>query len=125
MGLIIFEIDVLVGGDEHDLLNRESQDKWLARVEDGEFDIVVLYPLCGSWSRASWANDDGPKPCRDRAQPWGFLCQEAHQQERAESGNEFIHFSIGAIRRAQQARTKGFVVRAVLEHPEDLGRMVK
>ena len=32
LGLIIFEIGVLVGGKEHDLLNRESQDKWLARV---------------------------------------------------------------------------------------------
>ena len=27
LGLIIFEIDVLVGGEEHDLFNRESQDK--------------------------------------------------------------------------------------------------
>ena len=125
LGLIIFEIDVLVGGYEHDLLNKESQEAWLARVEDGEFDIVVLPPPCGSGSKANWANDDGPKPCRDRAQPWGCPSQKAHQQRRADAGNEFIHFSIGAIRRAQLARSKGFVVRAVLEDPEDLGRMDK
>ena len=51
--------------------------------------------------------------------------QKVHQQRWADAGNEFIHFSIGAIRRAQLARTKGFVVRAVLEHPEDLGSMDK
>ena len=67
LGFIIFEIDVPVGVEENDLLNRESQAKWLARVEDGEFDIVALSPPCGSRSRANWANDDRPKPCRDQA----------------------------------------------------------
>ena len=97
----------------------------VGQIRSSEFDIVVLSPPCGSWSRANWANDDGPKPCRDQAQPWGFPSQKAHQQRRADAGNEFIHFSTVAIRRAQQVRTKGFVVRAVLEHPEDLGRMDK
>ena len=68
----MFEIDVLVGGKAHDLLDRHSQDQWLARVEAGEFDMLVLSPPCGSWSRANYANDDGPKPVRSRRYPWGI-----------------------------------------------------
>ena len=67
LGLTVFEVDVLIGGSEHDLLDREKQDQWLARLEDGDFDCIVLSPPCGTWSRANWANDDGPKPCRNRA----------------------------------------------------------
>ena len=43
-GLQVFEIDVLVGGSEHDLLDRTAQDAWLARLEAGEFDCIILSP---------------------------------------------------------------------------------
>ena len=46
-------------------------------------------------------------------------------QKRASAGNEFIHFSIRAIVVAQMAKKKGHMVRCILEHPEDLGRMHK
>ena len=86
MGLVIFEVDVLIGGAEHDLLDRAKQDVWLERLEDGEFDVIVLSPPCGTWSRANWANDDGPKPCRNRRHPWGIPNMRANAQLRAESG---------------------------------------
>ena len=93
-GLQVFEVDVLVGGSEHDLLDRVAQDAWLARLEAGEFDAIILSPPCGSWSRANWANEDGPAPCRSRKHPWGFPNLLGAQRRRAESGNEFVHFSI-------------------------------
>ena len=86
-GLIVYEVDVLVGGSEHDLLDRASQDAWLARIEDGDFDCNMLSPPCGSWSRANWANNDGPKPCRDRKHPWGIPHLRANAQRRAKTGN--------------------------------------
>ena len=43
-------------------------------------------------------------------------------RERAEKGNDFIHFTIRAIEAAICAReSSGRVVRLILEHPEDLG----
>ena len=48
IGLTVFEIDVMIGGSSHDLLDRESQDQWLARLGDGEFDVIILSPPCGS-----------------------------------------------------------------------------
>ena len=105
-GLVMFEIDVLVGGKAHDLLDRHSQDQWLALVESGEFDMLILSPPCGGWSRANYANDDGPKPVRSRRYPWGIPHLRLRQQKRAEDGNEFIHFSIRAVRAAQAAKRR-------------------
>ena len=70
-GLQIFEVDVLIGGSEHDLLDKSTQEDWLGRLEDCEFDCILVSPPCGSWSRANWANNDGPKPCRNRKFPMG------------------------------------------------------
>ena len=50
-GLRMEEIDIMIGGSAHDLLDAEKQANLLARIEDGEFDIVILSPPCGSWSR--------------------------------------------------------------------------
>ena len=79
------EIDVLVGGSEHDLLDKNSQDLWISSLEDGDFDVIILSPPCGTWSRANWANNDGPKPCRNRQHPWGDSMAEGDGAE--ESGD--------------------------------------
>ena len=87
VGLRVYEIDVLVGGSDHDLWDKQSQEAWLARVEQGEFVFIILSPPCGSWSRSNWANDDGPQPCRDRKHPWGLPNLRAGQQKRATAVN--------------------------------------
>ena len=52
-GLRVYEVDVLIGGSEHDLLDKETQESWLGRLEAGEFDCVLLSPPCGILSRAN------------------------------------------------------------------------
>ena len=69
IGLSVEEIDIAVGGSRHDLLDQTAQDEYLARIESGEFDFVLFSPPCGTWSRAQWANQLGPAPCRNRAHP--------------------------------------------------------
>ena len=90
VGLEMHEVDILVGGSEHDLMDKEMQAQWIARIESGEFDFAVFTPPCGTWSRANWANNTGPSPCRDRQHPWGLPGQLAPHRRRAEAGNEFI-----------------------------------
>ena len=121
VGLIMHEIDILVGGDEHDLMDKTAQEEWLNRVRGGEFDIVIFSPPCGTWSRANWANDAGPQPRRNRKHPWGLPGQLAHQRKRAQNGNAFVHVAIRGIDAAQAAKAQGFEVACLLEHPEDLG----
>ena len=123
MGLEVHDVDIHVGGTAHDLLDVSVQEEYIAQILAGEYDVVILSPPCGSWSRANWANDDGPPPCRDRFSPWGFAHNSAGQRRRAEAGNEFVHFSIRAIQTAALAKKRGCLVRCLLEHPEDLGRV--
>ena len=78
-GLEFHEIDIYVGGSEHDLMDSETQEAWISRIVAGEFDVIILSPPCGSWSRANWANNDGPQPCRDRRHPWGLPNMPKHQ----------------------------------------------
>ena len=120
---MVHEVDVLVGGSVHDLLDKEAQQAWLLQLEDGDVYCIILTPPCGSWRRANSANNGGPRPCRNRAHLWGLPNIRRGAQRRAEAGNEFIHFSIRAIVQAQVARKRGFLVRCILEHAEDLGRM--
>ena len=47
-GLILHEIDILVEGSEHDLIDEESQGKWINRVENGKSDVPICAPPCGS-----------------------------------------------------------------------------
>ena len=121
-GLQVFEVGVLIGGSEHDLLDKAIQDEWIGRLEDGEFDCVLLSPPCGTWSRANWANKLGPKPCRNRRWPWGIPHQKRSQQARAENGNEFINFPFGPSRRPRSAAVKVTWSGAFLNIPKTWAR---
>ena len=122
IGLRMYEGDILVGGSDHDLLDKASQDKWMARIESGDFDVVILSPPCGSWSRANYSDKPGPQPVRSREHPWGKPGLLHRDQLRARNGNEFVHFSIRAVVAAQSCKRRGRRVTTLWEHPEDLGR---
>ena len=83
----------MVGGKAHDLLSKTIQDEYITRIESGEYDICIYSPPCATWSRAQWANTEAPLPCRDKDHPWGFPGALAPQRNRADTGNEFIHFT--------------------------------
>ena len=72
IGLDVEEIDIQVGGAAHDLLDKEKQEELMGRIEAGEYDLLILSPPCGTWSRAKWSNHAEPSPVRDRQHPWGF-----------------------------------------------------
>ena len=125
-GLEVDEIDILVGGKQHDMLDSEAQEAIMARIAAGDYDIVVMSPPCATWSRARLSNHKGPGPVRDRDHPWGIphLRYEWMKKSAAE-GNVFIHFAIRTIATCQAAKRRGFRVMTILEHPEDLGRCPK
>lgn len=122
-GLEVDEIDILVGGSEHDLLSSDAQEAIMARISAGDYDIVILSPPCSTWSRARFSDKPGPGPVRNRQHPWGIPhLQHEWMKRHARDGNTFIHFSIRAIAAAQGCKRRGFRVMTLLEHPEDLGR---
>ena len=115
-GLEFWEVDILIHRKEDDMLDKDSQEKYLSKIESGYFDVQFLSPPCGSWSRANFSNDLPPQPCRDRQHPWGLPNQNRSQRGRAKRGNEFMHFSIRAIVAAQTASRRGFRTNSLWEH---------
>ena len=86
LGLFVEEIDIYNGGSSHDLLDTQVQAQLEARLRGGEFDVVILSPPCGTWSRANYSPKPGPKPCRSRQYPWGFPGQRVYPFFNQDSG---------------------------------------
>ena len=63
IGLLINEVDILVGGSDHDLLDKGAQERLLAEIGSGDYDVIILSPPCGTWSRANCSSQPGPKQC--------------------------------------------------------------
>ena len=119
MKVNIEEIDVLRGGKRHDLLSKTRQARLLARIEKGEFVLVVSSPPCGTFSRARHANTRGPRPARSRTFPRGFPWLRGKARMHVQEANTLVDFTVAALA-AQHLTTPGLTV---LEHPEDLGRV--
>ena len=81
--MILFDFDIHVSGS----LDGENQEDYSARIRAGKFDVIILFPPSSFWSRANWANNKGPPPCRDRFQFWGFADNKKGQRGRADRGN--------------------------------------
>ena len=121
-GLEFEEIDILFGGTEHDLLSKETQDNYISEIEECDFDVQILSPPCGKWSRENFADDKPPQPRRNRDHPWGLPDELQHQRNRAETGNKFIKFSIRALAAAKTAKARKRIIKLLSKHPEDFGR---
>ena len=122
-GLEVDEIDILVGGREHDLLDSSAQEAIMARIAAGDYDIVIMSPPCATWSRARHSGKPGPDPVRNKDHPWGIPHLKFEWMKKAaDTGNTFIHFAIRTITTCQSCKRRGFRVMTLVEHPEDLGR---
>eukprot|EP00435_Cladocopium_sp_Y103_P046025 s1206_g13.t1 len=82
-----------------DLSQPTVQRKWLALIDSGKVDALLVTPPCSTFSRASWANDDGPFPLRSSRCPRGFTWNSKLRKAKAELGNNLADFSFEAMRR--------------------------
>ena len=113
--------------DEWDILRDPSADlsspqAWegiFAKLESGYYDVLVISPPCGTYSRARHRTlgKGGPVPLRSRSYPWGFPWLSNANQAKVDTANFFVKQSLYAI--SLQIKASKFWL---LEHPEDLGR---
>ena len=89
--LCMTEIDLLRGGDTHDLSDPASAELWMQQVESHDFLLVT--PPCSSFSRAVWANGLGPRPVRSAHYPQGFPWLSEKGQAKATLGNTLVAFA--------------------------------
>ena len=113
------EIDTLRGKKKHNLLNFAIRDKIMNKESDGKFDVILASPPCGTFSRARHAQDNGPKPLRSARYPRGLPWLGGKALASVKNANTLVDFTAEILQ--AQLRTKGLIV---LEHPEDLGRLL-
>ena len=117
-----FEVDVeewdILNGPSFDLLSQTNRETLLAAIAGGYYDAVLMSPPCGTWSRAPWANQFGPRPLRSSSYPWGFPWLEGDRQGKVAASNSMVRLCIEVLGLIE---TKGLTVFFWLEHPEDLG----
>ena len=83
----------------------------------GHFQVIVASPPCSTFSRARWANRQGPRPLRSAAYPRGFLRLTASRRKELTTANGLVDFAVELLTIQKEQGRYG-----LLEHPEDLGR---
>ena len=97
---------------KHDLLDEGLQKLLLDRIAKGYYDAVLMSPPCGTWSRAPWANNHGPRPLH----PFGFPWLESWRRTKVDRSNSMIELCLQCITLCLK---HGLLF--LIEHPEDLG----
>ena len=119
--LDVAEIDVLNDPVSHDLMDEDKRLSYLQEIRNGEWHIVVVTPPCSTFSRAVFANTNGPRPVRNRDYPMGFPWLSGWLKSKCEVGNVLGLFAASALAAVTDAKRAGFFARGLMEFPEDLG----
>ena len=119
-GLILkmVEIDIIRNRKRGDLMNKQRRNYFLAQARRGAYDAIFTSPPCGTFSRARWANKEGPRPLRLARFPRGFPWLSGAQKQGVEEANVHVDFSTDMLR-IQFERNEDAI--GLMEHPEDLG----
>ena len=119
VALSVDAVDILRGREAHDLLQPALRVKFLKRIREGMYDLVLAAPPCNTFSRAVYHDSHGPAPVRSREHPWGLPDLPPHLQQKLEESNLLIRFTIDSVAAALACKVK--TVGVWIEFPEDLG----
>ena len=104
-----------------DLTKSTVRQKWMQRISRRGFFALLLTPPCSTFSRAVWANDQGPYPVRSHTFSRGFPWNSTARKQKAELGNSLADFIFEAFE--QQVKEEPGL--ALIENPENLGKTRK
>ncbi|CAL1141183.1 unnamed protein product [Cladocopium goreaui] len=115
--LNVREVDI-ERSESDDLSSAQLWEQLFAEIRDGKYDVIIMSPPCGTWSRVrfQWQLHPGPRPQRNKSWPWGFPWLSAAQRKKVDVANYFVSQTIQAAYIASAAGTF-----FLIEHPEDLG----
>ena len=116
--LVMREVDLLIHGSSDDILDDKVWNQVVDELKQGKYDTQILSPPCNGFTRAKWANNQGPAPLRSRRYQRGYPWLTGKQKETTVKENTLVDRSIQAIRAGAKSEA---ATRWLLEHPEDLG----
>ena len=95
--LVIHEVDIQ-RSRLHDLAKRDTQKIYLDDLRKGTYQILLTSPPCSTFTRAVWANFNGPRPIRSMIHPRGFAWLQKVKRNLAELGNCLADYSFEAMK---------------------------
>ena len=116
--LVMHEIDILRGGESHNLTNISIRKQWLEQAKTAQ--VVIATPPCAEFSRVKWTNNRGPPPLRSSIYPRGFPWLSRSNQSKIDLSNLLVDFTFDL---ALQVATNPDWQLFLAEHPENLGRL--
>ena len=122
INLEMHEFDLLRDSPGNDLALQTTQDEWLNKLH--LFSAVINTPPCSTFSRAPWANRNGPVLIRSCVYPLGFPWLSVTLARKAEAANHLIAFFWKCMHKIHTLQNR-YNITAFGEHPEDLGRIAK
>ena len=99
-----------------DLTKSKSRQVLLNKIRSGRYFAVLISPPCSTFTRATWANQKGPRPVRSYVQPRGLQRLTWSERQKAKWGNELTDFSFEVCVEVSTTDTM-----LLFENPEDLG----
>ena len=91
------QVDILRLDAQNDLLDADTRQGLLDDIARGRYMFVIAAPPCSSWSRAPYANREGPVPIRSREFPLGFPWLSKKLRGKAEDSNILVKCSVQAM----------------------------
>ena len=115
--LHVREVDI-ERSESDDLSSDQLWDEIFSEIKGGKYDVIIMSPPCGTWSRVrfQWQLHPGPRPQRNKMWPWGFPWLSSAQRKKVDVANYFVSQTMRAAHLAHEADTC-----FLIEHPEDLG----
>ena len=116
-GVTVMEQDMLRSVKSRNFLKESGRRRMLSLLRAGKFDWLVACPPGSSFSRARWANNQGPRPLRSATHPRGFKNLWGSRARQLRKENALMDFTLDCLH-AQVKAGNGFL----MKHPEDLGK---
>ena len=110
------ELDVSKGSSQ-DLLIDSVWDRCRNDFKKGDYNCCIITPCCSTFSRAPFANDEGPKPLRSAEYPEGFPWLTGDRAAKAAEGTLLLERAKILLGDALDLK-----IPCLFEFPEDLGR---
>ena len=118
-----FQVEVIELDSRHcrhaDFSKPAVQEKWLRMIREGGIDALLCTPPCSTFSRAPWANDQGPYPVSQ-----GISVEPTKEPSKSRPSRLHLLGHGGCKSMAPHARAQLLQAgkMAVMEQPEDLGK---
>ena len=118
VGLILKEVDLLLHGEEDNMLDDKAWHRVMESIDRGDWDLQIVTPPCSDFSRVKYANKRGPRPTRSRQYPRGYPWLKGKEKQKTMAANLLVDRSLESIRRGRESKAH---TKWLFEHPEDLG----